>query len=345
MLPFITLNRIVQDKFIPLSASFELTWNCNLRCLHCYQFPPHHRKKEELSYNEIKNILDQLAEHKTLFLALTGGEPLLRKDFWKIATYAKKKAFAISLQTNGTLINSEVAKKMRDTGFLQVHVSFLGASSATHDRITGAAGSFKAVLKAIDCLKSNGITVVLKTSLIKENFKELINMIEIAKQLNIKHVVSPIIFPKNDGGTDPIRLRLTNKQIHSFYSQIFNSQHPAKRELSDEKPFLLCAFGICECNINPVGEVYPCVSMPVSVGSLREKSFSEIWRLSPLLKQIRKLNHSELKGCLNCNYASFCFRCPGLSFLEDGSITAPSREACREAMLLKEVILDEKAKV
>jgi len=133
-------------KRIPITGSFELTFRCNLSCAHCYcNLPPNDQDtiEKELSTEEVFNILDQIAEAGCLWLLITGGEPLLRPDFFEVYTYAKKKGFIITLFTNGTLITPEIADYLVQWPPFKVEITLYGVTSETHESVTGIPGSFK----------------------------------------------------------------------------------------------------------------------------------------------------------------------------------------------------------
>ena len=339
MIPDKLMDKIL-DKNIPLSVSFELTWRCNLRCVHCYQYSP---CDNELTTDEVKDILDQLARAGSFYLSLTGGEPLMRKDFLQIAEYVRKKTFSIILQTNGTLITPSMAKRIKDLNFTQVHISLLGAKATTHDQITRVEGSFQEAIKAAELLKEKGVSVILKTTFMKQNVAEYREIKELSDRLGMKLGTSPIIYPKNDMGQDPIQYRVSDKDIKEIYSY-FSEEDPhtyknAYKNLRKKESSLLCGFGRVACGINPKGEVYPCVGLPIVVGNLRKKRFAQIWEEAEVLNDIRKTKDSDLKRCFRCGSSSICFRCSALAWFEKGDLWEVPEECCRVTNSVKEVIV------
>jgi len=329
----------IKKNNIPLEVGFELTWRCNQRCLFCYQYPP---GKDELSTKEVKNIIDQLSACGALFISFTGGEPLLREDFWQIAGYARDRNFALQLQTNGTLIDKSAAKKLKRLNFYAVNISLLGASAKTHDLLAGLKGSFKSVLKAIEYLKKENVRVELRTTITRENFNERKDIENLADDLGVKVYFSSIIYPRADGKKTPLKHRISDTQLKNFYNYVFSGKtrrNIAIKAKNTATPFLLCLLGRTCCAINARGEVNPCGAVPLNMGSLRENSFSEIWQNADLLKKIRYATKEDLKECLGCNLSPFCMRCSGLSFSEKGDIFSSSTESCRMAKTMKEVIL------
>lgn len=323
----------IQKRYIPIDASFELTWKCNLRCVHCYQNPP---CSNELTNREVKDILDQLAKSGCLFLSFTGGEPLVRKDFLDIAGYAKRRNFAIYLKTNGTLITSSMAKRFRRLNFLEVHISVYGATPQTHDGITRKEGSYQKIIEGVRLLKGEEIKVRLMVTLMKQNINELERMKVLADTLKVDIYYSPVIFARHDKGKEPLEFRLADRDLRSFYSD--NSVEEEYLDSDSGRPSLLCQFGRTSCTITSIGQLYPCVGTPIVAGNLREQTFAEIWQTSPLLRRIRSLIDSDLKGCSTCSLFRYCFRCSGAAYLEGGNLCVPHNDACRLARIKKEAI-------
>ena len=334
MIPEQLITKIWQKR-IPMTMSFELTWMCNLRCIHCYQYAP---CEDELTLQEIKRILDELAETGSFFLTFTGGEPLMRKDFFDIADYARKKNFAITLLTNGTLIDKDIAGRIKNLGILQVCISILGSCAKTHDSITRVSGSFEKAINAIRLLSQLGKQVFLNTMVLEQNFKEQAEIKELARELGVEQTLDSVVTLKNDGSKKPVKCRLSDKNLGNYFSWLNKEESKRfeayKWQLGDP----LCGAGIVGCTINPKGEVLPCTGFPKTAGSLKENSFKEIWNNSEFLKKLRNLNVSDLKECSECELQPYCFRCPAIAWLEDGDVCGPSQEACRQAKKLKEVM-------
>jgi MoaA/NifB/PqqE/SkfB family radical SAM enzyme len=180
------IEKIKKNK-ISIKKHLFLTWRCNLRCRHCYNYLP---QKRDLPAGEIRNELDRFAKEGCLFLCLSGGEPLLRKDFLSIANYAVSRSFAVILDTNGTLITPALADKIKQLNFSLVRVTLLGAKADTHERITGVKGSFEKTLNAIRLLKEKGINTVLQTTTMRENNSELEDVKALAGKVGVNYKFS-----------------------------------------------------------------------------------------------------------------------------------------------------------
>jgi radical SAM protein with 4Fe4S-binding SPASM domain len=330
-------ERKLKENYIIYSGAFELTWRCNFRCIHCYQYA---QPSPELTTDEVKDIIAQLADIGCLFLSFTGGEPLLRDDFWEIAEYAREKSFALTLQTNGFLLTAESIKRIRELSFLDVDVSLLGATPRTHDAIVGRPGSFQKVVKAIGLLRKDGIRVNVKVTILKQNFPEMKEMKALVEDLDARLVMSPLIFPMRRGKS-VAHMRIDDEEMRAYYRTMIPFDELEKEEeKAEEVSFLTCQTGKTFCCINPKGEVYPCIMLPIVVGDLRKNSLKEIWHTAPsaILERIRSIDVSDLTGCPECSLASKCTRCSALSYLETGDMCSPADESCRMAKNLDEVI-------
>ncbi|MFH1783721.1 MAG: radical SAM protein [bacterium] len=325
-------NKII-EKRIPVYCAFELTNRCNIKCRICFQNQP---RNDELTTDEVKDILDQLADMGCLFLTITGGEPLLRKDFFEIIRYAVKKTFAITLKTNATLITPTVAEKMNSLPFHRIHISLLGATAKTHDKITGVEGSFEKVISAVKLLKKKSI-ITLATTVTKENICELNKMKLLADSLEVNWLSSALIYPRKDGGCSHLNARLADEDLKKYYSYLFKPYAKEIRE-SEEKAFLTCVAGVIDISITHIGEVTPCTCFPMILGNLKESSLNEILTSSAELKHLRSVSVRDLKECSRCDYKLYCRRCPAMVYLENNTVTDSSLECCRHAKIIKEVI-------
>lgn len=319
-----------RSKNIPFSVVIELTYHCNLSCKHCYIVEA---RRPELSYEKLKDILDTLVDMGTFSLCLTGGEIFTRSDCLDIITYAHKKGFSLVLLTNGTLITREIADFLKDIKLKAFEISLLGASSETHDSITGVPGSFEKALDAIKLLKERGILVVTKTTLMHDNIKEYKQIKELSIRMGAVSKISAGIVPKKDGSRQPQQL-LINRQNREYYldGEELNESFIAD---SDESPrgSLLCRAGKMLAAINPYGDVSPCILMPITLGNLCEKSFPDIWYNpeNSTLRELRSLTTDDLDTCSTCSLSSLCQRCAGAAYLETKSLRGRSSIACEEA--------------
>lgn len=319
---------------IPLNTLFELTYRCNLRCRHCYVDDP---GGSELSTSEVKGVLDQLADAGSLFLTLSGGEVLLREDWFEICQYARQKNFALRLFTNGTLIDRETAKKLADLGLVDIGLSLYGATASTHEQVTTVPGSFARAVSALKLLREAGVKTVVKFLLMKHNVEEYNDVRMLSERLGATFSFSFYIGPKVDGSPEPCRFRVADSDLLRILQGGF--LYPDRVRISESERVDLrgsaldkvpmCGAGRDTCAISPYGDVYPCAILPIKAGNLREDSFSDLWFGSSRLEELRRVHMSDLKGCKDCRSLGYCGRCPAFAMLEDGDLLGPSTFACK----------------
>lgn len=328
-----------EKKCIPMHIHLELTYRCNLRCVHCYCVE--NKEKQELSYKEIVSLLDQLAEMGGFFLTLTGGEVFTRENFFDIAFYAKKKHFATRIFTNGTLIDEYAADKLLKLNPLSVEFSLYGTSSNVHDGITKVKGSFVKLRRTIDLLKRRNITIFLKTVVMKQNLKECEGLVRLGKELSAHSRFNFEVTPRNDGSTGPLEYRLDEEELFKFIS----GDIPQSWEYVEIPPHAeavkrqTCSPARNGCAISPYGDVYPCAQLLLPIGNVREKSFNEIWNSdSKELSDVRSIRtFSDLKECSDCQDLWLCQRCHGLAYLESSDLRTKYNLGCNTTKILKMV--------
>lgn len=319
------LIRAASRAHLPLSVLFEVTHRCNLGCEHCYLTEgPVGRPRPtqaELSLEEIRPILDQLAEAGTLFLTLSGGEVFLRRDALDIVAHARSRGLSVTVFTTGTLLTPEKATQLAALHPLSVEVSIYSARADVHDRITRIPGSHTRSLRALRLLKERGVVILIKSPLMSLNSGEYHGIVELAQELGAGYGFDPMLVPRRDGDLTLLNLSLDTQRLY----QIFADPVLAK-ELSQPVKCLpqpgeeICGTGRRTCMISPYGDVYPCMVFPVPAGNLREKSFREVWSGSPLLRDLRTKTVDDLRGGAK---AFPGFRCSALALIENGDFLGP----------------------
>jgi len=328
---------IAEEKKFPALAEIAVTDKCNLSCVHCYVVK---EKKPIMSLQMIKNVIDQLEQAGCFFLTFTGGEPFLRKDFLDILNYAQNKKFSIDILSNGTLITPKIAKKLAKIKINRIQISIYSAIPKIHNSITGKNNSFKKSKKAIKLLHNNKIKVHLACLVMSLNFLSYKTVKKLAKKMGVKSSVAYPVRARHNGKKDTYRLRLNEKQLKQF---ILDNKKEVCQQFTKETNKRICHAGSAICFISSTGDVTPCVLFPMSVGSLYNKKFIEIWEKSPFLKKFRSLTISSFLNCKNCKFLQFCRVCPGLNYLEEGNILKPVKINCQFAKIAKQVF-DKKLK-
>lgn len=168
----------------PLRLIFwETTKACNLQCKHCRAVPQKGLGPSDLSTSEAKAMMDAIAEIARPVFILSGGEPLYRPDIVELAAYGRSLGFRMALATNGTLVDEDIADRIKRTGISRVSISLDGAWPSTHDRFRGVAGAWWDAVRGIRLLRQRGISVQINSTVAKHNVTELDDMLALALDL------------------------------------------------------------------------------------------------------------------------------------------------------------------
>ena len=208
------MNQKASALGIPLSAHFDITWRCNERCVHCYL---DHDLKGEMSTEEIKGVLKQLANTGTFFLSISGGEPLLRRDCFEILEYARSLRFNVKLKTNAVMIGPKEAQRLKDLGIEQIQISVYSHRPEIHDAITKLPGSLKRTLDAIRRMTAIGLKVSITNVLMKHNVTDGRHVQKLAKELGVSFVIDPTITPMLNGDRSILSLGLSGKELEEVF--------------------------------------------------------------------------------------------------------------------------------
>src|SRR3989338_8545276 len=205
---------------IPYSVVLELTRKCNLNCQHCYAAPE--RGRRELSFDDIKHLIDELRELGALFVTFTGGDPTVNLNFLNILRYASDKKMAVRIFTNGLAITDNVSNELSKLNIFYVGVSVYGATAKTHDAITRVPGSFNKTINACKRLKEQGIYVLLKCVLMHLNFYEYDSIIEMANQLGIPYRMNTKMTARDDLARDTFDLSIAKDDMKRRFDGDFD---------------------------------------------------------------------------------------------------------------------------
>jgi len=327
------LNARATALGVPLSVHLDLTYRCNERCEHCYL---DHDDHGEMTYAEISSLLDELAGAGALFLTLSGGEALLRPDFVAIVERARALGFCVRLKTNAVLVTPDIAAMLRTLGIHEVQVSVYSHRDGVHDAITKVPGSLRRTLAGIGAMRSAGLRVVIANVLMRANVADYAGVRSLAAELGVKCTIDPTVTPAMDGDRSLLRLGIDQETLRS----VFEDQELADPEEADcGAPLedaddlgdaLPCSAGHSACYVSPYGDVFPCVQFPLPTGNVRTQKFTDIWRGSAAMNEVRSIRVADLPTCSQCAHAGACTRCPGLAWLE-GSMRGPSQLDCAKS--------------
>ncbi len=307
------------DLGVPMSVHFDITYRCNERCVHCYL---DHDDHGELTTAEIKRVLEELADAGTFFLTFSGGEVLMRRDFFELLEYARHLMFNVRIKTNAVMIGPEEARRMVELGVDQVQVSIYSHRPEVHDAITKLPGSLRRSVEAIRFLTQLGLRVTIANVLMTSNMRDHAGVQALAGELGVQYTLDPTITPKMDGDTSILNLRIPGSELKSVFRneslvgnvEEFCAAPPAPDE--DVMEGYPCSAGHTLAYISPYGDVFPCVQFPLPSGNVRRQKFLDIWNHSSELNEVRSIRARDLPVCSTCSHVGTCTRCPGLAYME-----------------------------
>ncbi|HEY7371707.1 MAG TPA: radical SAM protein [Polyangia bacterium] len=337
----------------------ELTLNCNIRCLHCYNMDRdqprtastratacgsgggHAEAKPELSLPEIQRLLGELREAGCLTLGLTGGEVLTHPHLFAVLDRARELNLAVQLLTNGTMLQPGIAGRLAGyRNLLGVSISIYGATADVHDGVTQIQGSWRRTWEGIRRMRGAGVAVRLKLILMRQNAHEVAGMRAQAAENGFPYLIDVTITPRHDGTRGSLATRLSDEQLGDLYRGPLRDMLPERperpRPVTDENFACNCARG--NCAISVTGDVFPCISVPWSGGNVRERPFLDIWKYSPVFQRIRGLRVADYASCAPCPDKPYCSRNRGAAFNHSGSYTGVDPFVCRSAAITREVV-------
>lgn len=335
---------------VPLQVSIEVTRRCPLECLHCYNNLPMgdmDAKRRELSKEEHFRVLDELVEMGCFWLLYTGGEIFARKDFLEIYTYAKKKGFLITLFTNGTIINEQIADYLAEWPPFAIEITLYGRTRETYETLTAVPGSYDRCLRGIKLLKERGLPLKLKTVATSINKHEVVAMRQFAEEeLGVEFKMDGQINPRIDCSQSPLAVRLAPEELvaldmnapkgMSEYRRLAKRDLESPPNLSTSDTVYFCGGGVGGFALNAYGEMGICVISQQDTFSIREAGLRQVW--DGALAEVRNRKRTRVTKCIACRIQSLCGMCPANGEMESGDKESPVEFLCHVAHLRAAVI-------
>ena len=311
-------ERVREAAGCPLSVIFVLTNRCNLRCPHCYCPKP---ETDELSTGEVSQLLQQMKDAGVFRVTFTGGEPLLREDLLELVAEAHRLRFIIHLKTNGTRIVDGMAARLRDLGLTSMDVSLYSVNKDAHDRFVGAEGSFDAAVNAADAFWAAGGDVQVNMTIMNWNAREVPLMLDLCAAHGWKGGIDGRMTATQQGDAAPLQYQASLDTLApaieaQLHRGILSLDGMASCIRSGEEQ--VCSAGIEAVVILPDGEVWPCLTLPWSMGNVRHTPFRNIVVNSPVVERIRNIRWADSPACVTCDVAGLCNRCPAEAFRAHG---------------------------
>jgi AdoMet-dependent heme synthase len=316
------MDALAPAPFRPSLVSWNLTKRCNLRCPHCY-LEAGKAAGDELTTAECLGLLAEMRALGTEMVILTGGEPLLRRDIYDIATAAAAAGMWVVMGTNGVLVTDAVAARMVECGVRGVAISIDSIDAGRHDGFRGGRGAFAASVRALEVCRTRGLEVLVQTTVMEENYDEVPALLDLARgfgawSFNLYFLVktgrgetmhelsaarTEAMLGQLVGLQERYRPMLVRAKCAPHFKRIAYEQGEAGLESGG------CMAGTEYCRITPEGDVTPCPYMTAVAGNVRAAGgFTAVWRDAPLLRDLR--NPGRLGGrCGACEYAELCGGC------------------------------------
>lgn len=368
-----------QKLYAPFMVVWDFTKQCNLRCKHCYANAGSRPSPDELTLEQKLKVLQQLDEAGVAAISFSGGEPLINKDFWTVAEEASEYGMYVSVATNGTLITENIAKKLREINVRYIEVSLDSPYPEKHDEFRGVRGAWHASIRGIKNAKKAGIEVGIATTITKMNYKDIPELIKVARKLNVDRFIA-FNFVPTGRGKDIIKMDLTPKEREELLEYLYSEWNKGKMQVFSTAPmyavtslkhidkgkispthfaelaipeeYMSAGFALAEflggcgagriyCSIEANGDIYPCVFLPIKVGNVLKDGFLNVWHYSSVLNTIRDRDHY---ACSSCPYRYVCGGCRARAYAYFGDIKAPDpscsiNQKCWEQILIQKGVI------
>ncbi len=328
---------------IPINGILELTPLCNMNCDMCYV---RLSREEAAAKGQIQSgakwleIGQEMSKQGTLFVLLTGGEPLLHPDFKEIYLGLRRLGMIITINTNGTLINEEWASFFGKYKPRRINITLYGGDDETYHRLCHHRAGYQNTLRAIDLLKENGVDVKLNGSITPENRSDVNRMLQIAGELGLYYKFDTYMYPgtrerdvaynesarlsPEDAAEVRVRVMRHNKTDEEF-RQAANGLLEKICMPEHIDCSLGCRAGSSSFMINWQGFMRPCIMVSYPSVSVHEYGFADAWRR--IVEDTSRIRLS--KTCASCEYRAACQVCGACALLETGSYDGTPEYMCR----------------
>jgi mycofactocin radical SAM maturase len=299
----------------PICLTWELTYACNLACVHCLSSSGR-RDPRELSTDEARRVVDELQRMQVFYVNIGGGEPTVRRDFWELLEYATAHDVGVKFSTNGSRITAERARLLAANSYLDVQISLDGASAEVNDAVRGA-GSYTTAVRAMEHLADAGMrNFKLSVVITRHNVAQLDALEAIADRYGAQLRLTRLR-PSGRGADVWDELHPTAAQQRLLYDWLMTR---GERVLTGDSFFHLggygaalpglnlCGAGRVVCLIDPVGDVYACpfaIHDAFLAGNVRDPGgFTHVWRESALFADLRSPQTGG--ACASCGLFDAC---------------------------------------
>ena len=332
-----------------MSTMVEFTYRCNQACRHCYISGM--GTSRELPAERLADVISEAAGEGVMYVAISGGEFILRPDWRVLTDRIKSLKLALRLFTNLTRVGDDTADYIAGLGPVFVETTLFSAEPAVHDTFVRLPGSFEAMVGAVKRLVERDVKVNIKHQVTEATWPTFEGLATLADDLGAAFTHTIYIGPNLVGRPGPYDVRPSDETVRAYFDLLYKDANKVigevDKDVCEEEAtevrrmgrVITCMSGRNSAVIGPDGTMYPCALLRVPFGSVADRPFGEVWR-SEAANRFRELENQRLPECEDCRYDAICKRCPGYSLLEDGGIDKPSAEHCRIARVESNVIED-----
>lgn len=336
----------------PNVCQFELTFKCGIRCKHCYTdcYNKPGYVKKELTTQQVKFLLDEMYNAGVIWLCFTGGDPLTRKDFLEIYSYAKDKGFIITIFTNGCSMTKKIADYLKERPPFVIEMTLNAITKKIYEDISQVKGSFEKVMDGIKLITRSKLPLKIKTQVMRVNLEELPKIKGFVENLGLKYRPSVFLHARLNKDLAPCSLRISSREVLRLSG---DSDIDLKKEeclsvepvrpvnpltqsngqngLDEPNNYLFnCAIGGGDgISIDPFGNLIPCVCIREPKVNLLEENIEQARKI--VLDWVRGRVFITDSECKNCSIRDSCYNCPGKALLETGSLEGPVEWFCELA--------------
>lgn len=336
---------------MPLEGYLDLTYRCNNFCLHCWLWESSRssRIRDELSLEEIKQIIESARAMGCQSWSISGGEPMLRPDFTEIFDYITRRSAHYNINTNGTLITPEIARLMTRKG--RKMVALYGATAEVHDQVTRAPGSFESTMRGFSYLKEAGAGFEVQIVPMRTNYHQYNEMLELARTLSSHYRMGAPWLWLTASGSENRNLEIQHQRLDPIevihldepsgeddswntIDGIEDKFHGCSTQSSDDRLFAACIEDRNGFHIDPYGQMSFCyyVKDPALRYDLRHGTFQQAWEeFIPSISNIVRGGKEYLDNCCTCELRKDCRWCGLYSYLEHGRYSARVDYLCQVA--------------
>ncbi|MBN1405168.1 MAG: radical SAM protein [Candidatus Omnitrophica bacterium] len=321
-----------QQKNKPNVCQFELTFACGLSCKHCYTNcynKPQYIKKE-MPLKEVKYILNEVYKYGILWLCFTGGDPLARKDFLDIYSYAKKKGFIITIFTNGYSMTREIALFLKNHPPFSIEITLNAATQGLYEEISQVEGSFFKAADGIKLMLDMKLPLRIKTQVTKDNFKNLPEIKKFIEKLNLDFLPNAYLHACLNGDTAPCNLRISPQEalyLKSKKTTVFDDCRP----LNDPRLFHCASAARDGLHIDPYGNTFCCICIRKPKVNLLRENIATADKI--ITNWVKRTDASFNPECGACSRRMLCRSCPGKALLETKNLHGKINWFCELAHL------------